>query len=430
MKAIQVYDIETIINFFCITFANIQTKELKTFIIDEAQNDTWKLNKFINDECLGLVGFNNLDFDYPILHKLLKNHLSLFQIYDLSQEIINSQNAFFGNKYRFNIYESNHIVPQLDLYKIWHFDNRAKATSLKDVQMAMNWPNLQSNPFEHNQYLNNTQKKECISYNINDVLSTSEFYNITKGLTELKLYKGDDKIQLRHDIRKEFDIQCINYNDVKIGDSISKKIYLELTRKTTQDLKNVGTIRPIIYIKDCISDEIQFKTKKLTELLDWLKSKSITATKSEISKNIEFANNKFTIKQGGIHTKDKPGLIISDEEHIIIDFDIDSEYPSTILKFGLFPAHLGKEWLVGYQQQYCKRIEAKKRKKESKKFDTINKTFKLSLNGGGYGKTGETKSWQYDPLVTMQVTLNCQLFILMLCEDFAFEELEILSANT
>lgn len=430
MKSVQVYDIETLINFFCVTFADIKSKKLETFIIDENQNNLQELIKFIQLDCLGLIGFNNINFDYPIFHRIIKNKIGNQQIFDLAQNIIESQNKFDISKYKYIIYEKDWIIPQLDLFKIWHFDNRAKRTSLKDVQMAMNWPNLQSNPFDIHLLVNEEQKKQVIEYNINDILSTLEFYNITKGQTNIKTYSGDDKIQLRYDIKEEFDINCINYNDVKIGDSISKSIYLKLSNKSYQELKDLKTIRPIIHLKDCISDEIQFKTKKLNDLLYWLKAKSITSTKGEISKTLDFANIKFEIKQGGIHTKDTPGLIISDEEYIIMDFDIDSEYPSAIIKFGLFPAHLGKEWLVGYTQQYNKRIEAKKRKKEAKKFDTINKTFKLSLNGGGYGKTGEPNSWQFDPLVTMTVTINCQLFILMLCEELSLQEFEIISANT
>ncbi len=62
----------------------------------------------------------------------------------------------------------------------------------------------------------------------NDVMATYEFYKVTIGDTEHPLYKGNDQIQLRLDIEKEFDIPCINYSDSKIGDEIIKKYYKAL----------------------------------------------------------------------------------------------------------------------------------------------------------------------------------------------------------
>jgi hypothetical protein len=107
-------------------------------------------------------------------------------------------------------------------------------------------------------------------------------------------------------------------------------------------------------------------------------------------------------------------------------------YPTWIINQKLYPAHLGIEWLNGYIWIKDKRIEAKKLLKTTKdsKYQAIQEAYKLSLNGGGFGKTGESYNWQYDPFVSMNTTVGNQLCLLMLCEKYLDNKIQIISANT
>lgn len=428
---IEIYDIELLENkdtkerFFSYTGVDRDSDLLYQFYIHDSLEKLESFKQHLRS-LGGMVGYNNLNYDYPILHLILTTKFkSLDHFFTILLE--KSHSIIEGNQFS-RIWDSNIIIPQLDLFLIWHFNNKAKRTSLKDCQMAMRWWNLQS--FEFDKFKNEEDIQSILDYNKNDTLSTKKLYLITKGITEEPLYKGDDKIQLRNNISKQYGIKCLNYNDVKIGDEINKKIYLSLTGKTWNDIKDLNTKRPIINIEDVILPLISFKSKKLNDILEWFKSKKIIGTKGQIEKMFTFHNVKFKVAQGGIHSIDSPELITPLEDEVILDFDIDSEYPTNIILSGLYPEHLGPKWLEGYTKTYWERIEAKKRRKEHISFETINKTFKLSLNGGGYGKTNEPTSWQYDPLVAMSVTINCQLLILMFCELFYYNEIEILSANT
>lgn len=62
---------------------------------------------------------------------------------------------------------------------------------------------------------------------------------------------------------------------------------------------------------------------------------------------------------------------------------------------------------------------------------SISDALKLSLNGA-YGKSNESTSWLYDPMFTMQITLNGQLMLTMLAEILVdnIEECEVLQVNT
>src|SRR5690606_1225279 len=168
------------------------------------------------DGLKGMIGYNNLEFDYPIIHFLMISREELLQlpteklikaIYAKSQEIINETYS--------QIPDRNVLIPQLDLYKIWHFDNNARRTSLKKLQIAMNARNVQDMPFKHYEHIKSKEDvKLILSYNKNDVIYTKEFYKLTIP-----------KIQLRTRLAAKYNINCLNWADSKIGAELVLKLY-------------------------------------------------------------------------------------------------------------------------------------------------------------------------------------------------------------
>ena len=432
-KKVWVFDLEQFFNFHCATFLNRDNpKELQQFVIHRTRNDFNEYIEFLETQVKGLIGFNNINYDYPLIHYILTNKEYLSwdtdfttkELYDKSQDIINEEWS--------SIPSWNTLIPQLDLYKIWHFDNKAKRTSLKAVEIAINFNNVEDLPFEFNHHVQDNEVDRILSYNLNDVLATYEFYKITIGDTELPLYKGKDKLQLRKDVQTEFDIDCINYNDVKIGDEINKFNYLKATKKQWKEIKGINTQRDIIYVKDCISDYISFESDKFKEFLDKLRNKTLSGTKGEFEEVMIYKGVKLTFAQGGLHSDDKARKIIPKDNELLEDRDCASMYPTSIINLGLYPEHLGIEWLYGYIWTIDERIKAKGlyKKTKNKKYESIAETYKLGLNGGGFGKTGEPSSWQYDPLVSMKTTIGNQLSIAMLCERYLDNDIQVISVNT
>ena len=120
-KEIFVYDLETFPNMFLAVFKSIKTKNFYYFEISDRKNEINKLRYFLQNKCKGLIGFNNLNFDYPVIHNsILKNNKewNSYQIYEEVKQII-------ANKYS-SIWENLVKIPQLDLYKIWHYENKNK----------------------------------------------------------------------------------------------------------------------------------------------------------------------------------------------------------------------------------------------------------------------------------------------------------------
>lgn len=435
---IVIYDIETLKNFFCYVDLDYNTKEFRTFKIGLSNNDLLEFHDYLKDKKPNQVGYNNLKFDSQVCQYILENtdYWSSHdytsseianEIHKYSQSVIDKQDSGEWSDYP----EWKLTCKQLDLFKIWHFDNAAKRTSLKWIQFAIDWHDLRDMPINHNTEITEDDIESIIDYCKNDVSSTAEFLNITLGKTDLPLYKGKDKLQLRKDIKKEFGINCLNFNDVKIGDELNKIGYLNLTGLSKYDLKNLHTKQSPFTFKDCIPEYISFKTFELQSFYNKIKDTVVDVNKKQ-EFTFDFKGTSYTIAKGGIHSNDPSRIIKPTENQVLIDADIGSQYPNALRKRKLYPRHLGTEWLNMYIDTIEKRLDAKKEYKRTKdpKYKSIDELFKLALNGGGFGKTGESTSWQYDPFVSMNTTIGNQFEILMLIEELELQGIRVISANT
>jgi hypothetical protein len=65
---VEVYDIETLNN--CFTYTGYNTKDNKwyQFVIHDSINQLGEMYEHITNDLIMMVGFNNENFDYPVLH--------------------------------------------------------------------------------------------------------------------------------------------------------------------------------------------------------------------------------------------------------------------------------------------------------------------------------------------------------------------------
>ena len=307
-RQIWVYDIETLKSCFTYTAINIDTEEIVKYVIHKDRDDFSHLIDHLNS-CKRQIGFNNTNFDYPIIHymmnlywRLIKNCKNSFlydenpqeivsMIYKKAQEIIDSQ-EIYGNFYKtISIKHSDVKIPQLDLFKIWHFNNPARATSLKALQIAINYPNVMESPISHSKEdITLEEVEQILEYNLNDVLSTYEFYK-----------KSLDKVQLRKDIKKTYGLPCTNFSDVKIGETLLLKLYSELTDQDEYDVKKRRTYRDSISLNECIFPYIKFESKEFNTLLDKLTSTVIVNTKGDFAESVIYKGFKYDFGTGGIN---------------------------------------------------------------------------------------------------------------------------------
>ena len=373
-RSIWVYDIETLKSCFTYTAINVDTQEIVKYVIHLDRDD---LDELMNHllTCKGQIGFNNVNFDYPILHYLILNYKKwqyiltindiITLLYKKAQDIINTQNQDNFNSI-ISIPLKDVKIPQLDLFKLWHFNNKARATSLKSLQIAMNYPNVMEMPISHTKDdITLDEIDSILEYNLNDVLSTFEFYK-----------KSLDKINLRKSLNAKYDLKCLNFPDSKIGEQLTLKLYTEAVNGDIWEIKKMRTKRNSIVLKDCIFDYIKFNSKEFSNFLEELKSKTIKETKGELKYSVIYKGFKYDFGSGGIHGCIKSGLYESDDKYIIIDADVASLYPSIAIINKLYPEHLG--------EVFCKVSEdgiVKPRLKAKKEGDSVMADgFKLSAN--------------------------------------------------
>ena len=369
-KNYYIYDIETLKSCFTYTGLNIDTAEIKTYVLHKDKFELHDLIQHLETVKYG-IGFNNIFFDYPVLHFIIENYKYfntiskedvIHAIYRESQRIINLSDDDFSSRISYK----NFKIPQLDLYKIWHYNNKGRKTSLKSLQISMNFPNVMEMPLEHTKDdITLEEVSDILKYNLNDVIATFEFYKLSK-----------DKIKLRTDISKAYKIPALNYSDSKIGETI---IFKEIIKKTGIDsniLKSKRTYRNKIVVKDILFDNIKFETPELKQIHSFFKDVIIyPGTKNNISKSILFKNVLIDYGIGGIHGITRAGIYESDNDYVIMSADVASLYPNIGIKYKLYPEHLGSIFCDIYSNILDKRIKAKNLKN-----NILSDALKLALN--------------------------------------------------
>lgn len=415
-----IYDIETYPNIFCIGLQHTGTGQRWYFEISPTRNDIQTFVKFLSimSACTcRMVGYNNVGFDYPVIHFIFKNAnvgISYKEIYEKAQSIINSHGPA---KFAHMVWESDHVVPQIDLYKIHHFDNMAKTTSLKMLEFNMRMGNIEDLPFKPGAELTEHQRKTLADYMWHDIKATGLFYE-----------KSLKQISMRENLSDSFSINMINMSDVKIGETILiseiEKVGIECYSYADGKRKKRQTIRENINLADVVFPYVSFERPEFQNILNFLKSKIITETKGvfkDLCANIDGVMYKFGT--GGLHASVESQIVHSSENHELVDVDVASFYPNLGIKNKLYPAHLGVEFCSAYLDVY-------KTRKTFKKNTSENGAYKLALNGS-YGKSSSPYSVFFDQFYTMSITINGQLLLCMLIEQMLkVPGLRMIQANT
>ena len=434
MKII-VTDIETLAEYFLCSCYDPEEDEWKEFEVSKWVNQTSGMVKYFEEKSeYFFVTYNGLRFDSQVLEEIIrKYHLwhektgleTAAVIYQIAQDTIHDSNYDVFPKYR----EKDLSFKILDLYEIHHYSNKNRRVSLKRLQFEMDLENIEEMPIHHNKKgMTYEDIKLTRMYCKNDVMSTYEFYKITIGDTDHPLYKGNNQIELRLDIEKEFGIPCMNFSDSKIGDEIIKKYYCEEKRIDPKELPKKGFFRKTIHVKDCIAKYITFKTVQLDQFLNKLKDMKL-GMDDDLKEHINFYDVVYSFMKGGLHSENKPEIFEADEDHFIIDWDVSSYYPAIIINNKQYPFHLGKEFLVGYTKMFEKRLELKPFAKKDKKIKGIVGALKLAVNSV-YGKSSDLTSWIYDRRLTMFTTITGELSLMMLIEAYQLKGIQVISANT
>lgn len=432
---ILIHDVETLVECFFIGIYDPKEDKRYEFGVNQWENNLDGFIKFVESHKEHYwVSYNGIRFDSQVIEWVIRNHekwheLSgleiCYKIYQKAQDVIDDGNYNVFPEYS----EYSLTLKQIDLMKVSHFDNKMKLVSLKRLEFEMDLENLEEMPIHHTRTNITREEIQTIKdYCYNDIYATYRFWLIMIGETDHPLYKGNNQIQFRLDVIDEFKIPCLNYSNAKIGDEIIKKYYCEVKGITYKQLPKKGTFRKQIELKYCIPKYVNFKTKVLQDFLKETR-KVILQRDEDFTKSITFYGQEYTFAKGGLHNVINGKVYECDEENELIDIDVSGFYPWIIINNSYHPYHLGKEFLVGYEKPYFKRIELKPLAKKDKKIKGIVGGLKEAGNCP-YGKSGEMDSWLYDKQMTIATCLTGEFSLLMLIEECELNGIKSIMANT
>ena len=318
-----IYDIETYKDLFSFSVVRADGEFKSTFQCSKFKNEIDRIYSclnYLNNNSYYLVGFNSNQFDYPILHEILKKRDRLpksgisiaNKVFDLAQKQIESfRGEGFGNTIKYE----DQYVKQVDLFKVHHFDNRAKMTSLKMIEFNLRMSNLKDLPYEIESTLTEEMIAEILQYNEHDVEATRLFF-----------IESMSQVQFRLDLTEKYGKSFLNHNDGKIGKDYFQ-MELENRKVKLREFKNgrevvKQTKRDKIVIGDCLFDYYDFIRPECNAIKDWFSKQVITETKgvfSNIEEHLLFGVAKYaelTVKRKKF--KGKPSnieLSVFKEEH-------------------------------------------------------------------------------------------------------------------
>jgi hypothetical protein len=417
-----VYDEETLINCFTIEVAALFGDWSATFEISEYRDDRqfilawieyWHANR------IPMVGFNNLAFDYPVLHFFWQNPgASYADIYEKAQEQIHDRTMFKM------VWESERFAPQIDLLKLWHFDNKARMTSLKALEVNMRSELVLEMPLPFDQPIAAPDiDRVLLPYGRHDVKETKKFALISL-----------DPIKFRIELQDILDGDVLNWSDSKIGSKLlEQRLGDDLCYTRENGYREARkTRRERIALSDIIFPFVRFSHPEFARILTWMRSQTITEdevtgklkTKGVFSDvHATVGGLDFHFGTGGIHACVESQVVRADADTMIRDIDVAGLYPAIAIVNRLYPEHLGERFVFEYSQLPIERARYQKGTPRSN-------AFKLAANGT-YGNSNNEHSIFYDPRFTMAITINGQLMLCMLAEWLlSVPTVRLLQANT
>ena len=408
MRTHWVMDYETLSNCFIAVFESVKSEEREIFTVHKDKNEILDFITFLERNIAyneWHVSFNGLGFDSQITEHVLRNRDQLLHqdgetiarfIYSKAQDVIGRQNRQEFLEFSLRDLQVN----QVDVFKLNHWDNNAKRSSLKWIQYTMDWHNIIDMPIHHTAQVTIDQIPEIIRYCINDVKSTKAIMQLSKS-----------QIELRKTLTEEYNINLFSASEPRI----SKELFLHFLSGHTGikkwDLRQMRTHRNQIVVKDIILPYIQFKTATFENLLKKFQDVVIYPgqTKGGFKYSVQYKGVKTDYGLGGIHGARRSKVYKSDEDMVIMTSDVTSFYPNLAIRNKWAPAHLPKDEFCDLYEWFFEE------RKKIPKSDPKNYVYKIILNST-YGLSNDENSFLYDPEFTMRITINGQLSLSMLYE--------------
>lgn len=418
-----IFDTEVYENYFLAAFTSLTSGKVTYVEMQQYGTlDVRKLRWLL--ENLTVVGFNSMSFDLTVLALALAGK-------DCST-IKEAANNLIRDQWKPGDVLKHYKVKRLK--NINHIDLIEVAplqASLKIYGGRLHVPRMQDLPFHEGCVLNEDQMSIVRYYCVNDLVTTAFLYMCLQ-----------EHITLRESMSQEYGIDLRSKSDAQIAEAV-----------IASEIEKLNGFRPqcpVIAPGTCYHYRVPHFIRFQTPLMNWALG-VVSAARFVVSENgsvempeelksleLRIANSVYRMGIGGLHSSEQTAAHIASRTVKIRDIDVESFYPRIILLLGLFPPHLGINFLRVYNAIVERRVGAKHDAKTAKErkdavaeafFKVIADSLKITINGS-FGKLGSKYSVLYAPDLLIQVTVTGQLSLLMLIERFELSGISVVSANT
>jgi len=432
------YDIETFPN--CFTCSILQNQSWTIFEISSRKNDIRSILQYLGKtikQQTYFVGYNNAAFDDVILNFILQNEQYFVEyngleiskiLYEFAQFIIEfgkRKNKDFSQityERKASLFKYKYSVPfkSIDLLEVIREGYSVKG--LKLVGVNLKHPKLQDLPYKHYENVLEENIDKVIEYNKNDVEIPKKIFVAVQ-----------ERIKLRQDLESVYNVNLISAADSTIAKVIFDSYYPNKPNKRL-------TMRPHIKMVDVVSDKIKFKTEKYNLFLqDLLRTEFYDEVTKGFGRNFQSDICVHTIAAGGIHGALKNTSFKKTETHELWDFDFGSFYPLLLITLGICPEHLDKEEFLKVVKLIVEdRLLAKSIVESKDDTYTQQQIREATIKAAGlkisantiYGLLDSLTYFLKDKLAQLKVTINGQLYLLMLIETLELNGFTVFYSNT
>lgn len=404
-----IFDIECYPNYFLASFESMLTGKVMEFELSPwARYDPQKLKWMLETFCT--VGFNSLSYDMCIA-TLAAAGASTEEMFAATELIIvqGMRASDVLRNWKLKKIQANHI----DLIEV-----APLRANLKIYGGRLHSKRMQDLPFKPGSVLTYHQARIV------------RYYNIMADLKATKLIRQSlqPQIALRYEMSNEYRIDLRSKSDAQVAEAvIADEIgRLNGTRPRQPEIVPGTTYRYTVPRNMGFqSDLLKWVLHTVTNA-DFVVAEHGAVTLPPTIGDMDIKIGKMTYQMGigGLHSTEKKAIHKSTSTHTLRDRDVKSYYPFIILNQGLYPKHLGPNFLRVYGSIVHRRIAAKDAGQKN-----IAESLKITINGS-FGKLGSKYSVLYAPDLLFQVTISGQLYLLMMIEQMELHGIEVVSANT
>lgn len=432
-------DIELFRNYFVI---KLNDKVFELYKTPHSEiNQIKEFRKFMRSDRMIVVCHNGLGYDFPLIQFILNTKMTNTE--RLLKKLYNYGKQLIGQEFKPQI---NYEFIGIDTMEVLRKNKNRK--SLKSLGINLKYHTIQDLPVNPNDIITDSLRDGILSYLNHDINLLRE---VRKAIS--------NKLKMRNILSKKYKTNLYSASDSSITDRLLDKfMYDKLASKypniEPSDFKKLRTYRGDITIGDVVFDWVKFEDPELQKFFEFFKTRkafatddkhilgtydeSIPYTRRSLSRGnkgvlacyvLDYKGVTYKLGIGGIHSEDGPLWTEANEDYYLIDIDVASFYPRNALNNGICPAHVDREiFFELFNEIVEERLKYKALKNENPVYDDLQNGLKILINTALFGKFSSRFYWLYDPLCHMQMTINCQMALLMLIEKV--NKFAVLSANT